>query len=73
MNTTDRDDSRDEESLTDALIGKPGGAMPMPHGSDTTAPLPPEDGALPMPHGTDPEVPEWSGTRDGAEDADDGA
>jgi len=69
MNTTDRDDDR-----TDALIGKPGGAMPMPHGSETDAPLPPEDGALPMPHGTDSEVPEWSGTqRDGEEDADDDA
>jgi len=69
MNTTDRDDDHQ-----DAHIGKTGGAMPMPHGSDTAAPLPPEDGALPMPHGTDPEVPEWSGTqRDNQDDTDDDA
>lgn len=40
-----------------------GGAIPMPHGSESSAPLPPEDGALPMPHGRDEEIPEWSGTQ----------
>ncbi|MFD4957728.1 hypothetical protein [Microbacterium sp. NPDC058389] len=72
MNSTDRDEGRDESRM-DALKGTSGGAMPMPHGSDATAPLPPEDGALPMPHGTDSEIPEWSDTQHDDDDEDDDA
>lgn len=53
-NDNERDNDRTESQ---------GGAIPMPHGSDTSAPLPPEDGALPMPHGHDDDIPEWSGAQ----------
>jgi len=62
------DTNHDDASTLDK---ESGGAMPMPHGNDATAPLPSEDGAMPMPHGSDEEIPEWTGAQREDDPADD--